>query len=236
MSVIISAKNVVKKYGSKKEPIVALGPVSLDIEAKTFTVIIGRSGSGKSTFLNLMAGLDVVSEGVLEVDGLELSNASGGKLAKYRAGVGIIFQSYNLLPNLSALENVEMGVWASGKQANKQRAVELLNQFGLSHRLNANVKTLSGGEKQRVAICRSLINQPKILFCDEPTGALDSVNEKQVKEILLQLHSQGLTIVMVTHNPEFANYADKVVHMQDGKIESIKEVATKADISVTQNN
>jgi putative ABC transport system ATP-binding protein len=224
MASIISAKAITKVYGSKKNPIPALGPVDLDIEQGSFTVILGRSGSGKSTMLNLMTGLDKLSSGQLQVGENNLTQAKSSQLAKYRAKIGVIFQFYNLLPNLNTLENVMMGGWAGGNQVTEKEALDLLSRFGLSHRTKANVKTLSGGEKQRVAICRALMGSPEILFCDEPTGALDSVNENQVKDILLDLNKQNnLTIVMVTHNPDFAGLANQVVHMKDGRIEKIDQ-------------
>ena len=166
-----------------------------------------------------MAGLDEVTDGELEVLGKKLSDYSKRELAKYRSNIGIIFQSYNLLPNLSAIENVMMGAWAGGNQVSRIKADSLMTRFGLDHRLDADVKTLSGGEKQRVAICRSLIGDPQILFCDEPTGALDSENEEQVLQILQSLNKEsGITLVIVTHNPDFVKYADQVIEMNDGLI------------------
>ncbi len=215
---LIQAKQLVKNYGTKKNPLLALNNVDVEISQGEFVVILGRSGSGKSTLLNLMAGLDVASSGELIVDEFNLSHSKSVQLSKYRAGVGIIFQFYNLLPNLNTLENVLMGSWAGGKQADEKEALDLLEQFGLSHRIKSNVKNLSGGEKQRVSIARSLMGKPKILFCDEPTGALDSHNEDQVKQILIDLNKAGLTIVMVTHNPDFAKIATQTIRMSDGKI------------------
>lgn len=215
---LISVKKLVKNYGTKKNPLLALDEVDVEIEQGEFVVILGRSGSGKSTLLNLMAGLDVATSGELTVDGFNLSNSKGSQLAKYRASIGIIFQFYNLLPNLNTIENVLMGSWAGGKKAGEKEALDLLTQFGLEHRLKSNVKNLSGGEKQRVSIARSLMGGPKILFCDEPTGALDSHNEDQVKQILIDLNKAGLTIVMVTHNPEFADMASQTIRMGDGKV------------------
>jgi len=214
---LITAKSITKFYGTTKDPIKALGPVDLTVTKGSFTVILGRSGSGKSTLLNLIAGLDKATSGELVVGEDNLSRSSQKQLAKYRGKIGIIFQFYNLLPNLNTLENVLMGGWASGKNPSEAQAIELLKQFGLEHRLKANTKTLSGGEKQRVAICRSLIGNPEILLCDEPTGALDSVNEDQVRQILVDLNkNQGLTILMVTHNPDFAKIATQIVTMKDG--------------------
>jgi len=219
MSSLIKIQAVSKYYGNKQNPIRALGPVDLQIEKGSFTVILGRSGSGKSTLLNLMAGLDKVTSGELVVGEDNLSRAKSNKLAKYRSKIGIIFQFYNLLPNLNTLENVMMGAWAGGNAVSEKEATDILTTLGLEHRITANVKTLSGGEKQRVAIARSLIGNPEILFCDEPTGALDSKSEQDVQEILFKLHKKNnLTVVLVTHNPDFVKYADKVVTMQDGSI------------------
>jgi putative ABC transport system ATP-binding protein len=169
--------------------------------------------------LNLIAGLDKATSGELVVGDDNLSKSSQKQLAQYRGKIGVIFQFYNLLPNLNTVENVLMGGWASGKNPSQSEAEALLKQFNLDHRSTANTKTLSGGEKQRVAICRSLIGNPEILLCDEPTGALDSVNETQVGEILVDLNrNKGLTVVMVTHNPEFAKLATQIIHMKDGLV------------------
>ncbi len=223
MENLIILKDVKKVYGTKKNPIVAAGPVSFEIEKNSFTVIVGKSGSGKSTLLNLMAGLDKASEGEVYVEGKNLSHLGSSNLAKYRSSIGIIFQFYNLLPSLNAIENVMMGAWVGGQKVEEEKALDLMEKFGIKHRAKADVKTLSGGEKQRTAICRSLIGNPNILFCDEPTGALDSTNEEQVMEILSDLHKNGLTIVLVTHAPEFVKYADKVIYMKDGEVEKIED-------------
>lgn len=215
---LIAARGLVKDYGTKKNPTRALGPVDIDIPQGSYTVILGKSGSGKSTLLNLIAGLDKPSAGQIIVNEKDIAKLSQKRLARYRSEIGIIFQFYNLLPNLSTIENVMMGGWAGGSNPKNEKAKELLTNLGLEHRVKANIKTLSGGEKQRVAIARALINDPHILFCDEPTGALDSKNEMQVKEILDFLNEQGITIVMVTHNEEFVKKADQVIFLQDGQV------------------
>jgi ABC-type lipoprotein export system ATPase subunit len=216
---IISIKGVSKFFGPKQSRITAVKDVDLEIPKGSFTVILGRSGSGKSTLLNLMAGLDAVSTGEIHSNGYDLSKIGRGKLAKYRAGVGIIFQFYNLMPNLDTLHNVLMGGYAGGLKTSKEEAKELLEFLGLGHRLHTNVKLLSGGEKQRVAIARSLVGDPEILFCDEPTGALDSQSEKNVQDILVKLNKEkGKTIVLVTHNPEFQEFASQIITMSDGSI------------------
>lgn len=216
MSVILSLSEVTKDYGSKKSPIRALGPVDIEIQDGSFNVIVGKSGSGKSTMLNLMSGLDTATSGHIKSFNGDITKAKSKDLANYRSQNGVIFQFYNLLPNLNTIENILMGNLASGKKADTKEALSLLEKFGLLHREKANVKTLSGGEKQRVAICRALVNNPKILFCDEPTGALDTANEEAVKEILIELNKEGLTIVMVTHNEDFVNLGSQVIKVKDG--------------------
>lgn len=233
---LISAKNLIKDYGTSRNALLALNNVDIQIDEGEFVVILGRSGSGKSTLLNLMAGLDKASAGQLIINGLDLSKSNSFQLAKYRSSIGIIFQFYNLLPNLNTLENVMMGAWAGGKNADQHEALNLLEKFGLNHRVKADVKKLSGGEKQRVSIARSLMGNPKILFCDEPTGALDSHNEEQVKQILVDLNKTGLTIVMVTHNPDFANLATQTIRMSDGiVVETTKKPKTTTNLEQITN-
>lgn len=215
---IIVCKNLTRTFGAGESAVHALNDVSFEIKKGAFTVILGRSGSGKSTLLNQFCGLDKPTSGELVVDGVNISKLNGNKMADYRGSIGIIFQSYNLLPNLNAVENILMGSWAASTKRGKQNAGELMEFLGIKHREKTNIKTLSGGEKQRVAIARSLINDPEVIFCDEPTGALDSENEKRVMEILLKLNKEGKTIVMVTHNPDFVQYASQIIKMQDGKI------------------
>jgi putative ABC transport system ATP-binding protein len=236
MPPIITAHQLTKYYGKGKEETLGIGPVDFEIEQSSFTIIIGKSGSGKSTLLNLLAGLDSITHGNLTIQGKPIHTLSSKQLAKYRKTVGIIFQFYNLLPNLSTIENILISDLIKGNPANKKRAVELLNKFGLAHRENANIKTLSGGEKQRVAIARSLISHPTILFCDEPTGALDSANEDAVRDILLDLYRHGMTIVMVTHNDDFKHLADTIIEMKDGLITSIKQSSLKkVQLKLTKN-
>jgi putative ABC transport system ATP-binding protein len=218
---IISATNLTKNYGSGKSTVNALGPITFEIQPGSFTLILGKSGSGKSTLLNLLTGLDKPTSGELIIDKDNLHKLSAKNLSRYRSSIGIVFQFYNLLDNLNTLENILMGSWASGKKTSKSDAKTLLEEFEIAHRIKANVKTLSGGEKQRVAICRALINKPKILFCDEPTGALDSKNEKIVTNILQKLQDSGITIVMVTHSDEFMHLASQTIYLKDGKIEKI---------------
>jgi putative ABC transport system ATP-binding protein len=227
MAILITAKNLTKYYGKGKSKVHAVGPIDFTIVEGSFTIILGKSGSGKSTLLNLLSGLDKVSDGTLTVAGQALNTLNSSRLAKYRRKIGLIFQFYNLMPNLSTLENVMISGWLKGVSIHKKDVVDLLTQFGLEHRIHSNIKTLSGGEKQRVAICRSLITKPEILFCDEPTGALDTANEQIVKDILVKLNKQGMTIVMVTHNEEFIPLADKVITMKDGFIDTMNTQISK---------
>ena len=215
---IVECKNLTRTFGVGESAVHALNDVSFNIKKGAFTVILGRSGSGKSTLLNQFCGLDKPSSGDLVVNNINISKLNGNKMAKYRGSIGIIFQSYNLLPNLNTIENIMMGAWAASSKKTEKDAEILMEFLGINHRKNTNIKTLSGGEKQRVAIARSLINDPDIIFCDEPTGALDSENEGRVMDILLDLNKQGKTLVMVTHNPDFVKYATQVIRMQDGKI------------------
>ena len=217
-SPLLQVKSLAKDYGPKNHRTRALGPVDFTIERGSYTVILGKSGSGKSTLLNLLAGLDQPTQGSILVNGKDIARLSSKRLAKYRSEIGIIFQFYNLLPTLNTLENVLMGGWAGGRKIEREKASQLLESLGLSHREQANVATLSGGEKQRVAIARALIGNPQILFCDEPTGALDTKNERQVKDVIKYLHEQGITIVMVTHNEDFATDADQVIYLKDGQL------------------
>ena len=233
---IIEAKNVSRYFGVASNPIKAVDNVSVEIPKGSFTVLLGRSGSGKSTLLNQLCGLDQPTSGELIVNGQDLGKLNKRQLSQYRADIGIIFQSYNLLTDMTAVENVMIGAWAGGHKVTTDDAKKLMDDMGIGHRMDATVNTLSGGEKQRVAIARALISNPDILFCDEPTGALDTENEDQVTEILRKLNKEkGITIVMVTHNPNFRDIADQVVTMSDGKISKneIKKAKSRAKAKTT---
>jgi putative ABC transport system ATP-binding protein len=222
MKSIIKVKSLTKSYGVKDNVTLALGPVDFDIKKGEFVVIIGRSGSGKSTLLNLLCGLDRPTKGSVEVGSLDLAELNRKELANYRSTIGIIFQSYNLLPNLTSEENMLLGSWAGNRAIDKEYVYKLTHKLGINHRLKARVTTLSGGEKQRVAIARSLVTNPDIIFCDEPTGALDSTNEQSVIEILKTLNKDGKTIILVTHNSDFEKLATKILHLNDGVLINTK--------------
>ncbi|MCZ0702277.1 putative ABC transport system ATP-binding protein [Natronobacillus azotifigens] len=216
----ITFKEVSKNYTNGEVAVSATQQVSFEIEKGEFVVILGPSGAGKTTVLNLLGGMDTTSSGKITVDNQEISNFSKKKLTDYRRNdVGFVFQFYNLVPNLTALENIELGAEISN---NPLSATEMLNKVGLGERLQSFPGQLSGGEQQRVAIARALTKNPRLLLCDEPTGALDSKTGKNVMMVLKEVANQlGHTLIMVTHNPEFAKSADKVIHMQNGRIKKI---------------
>jgi putative ABC transport system ATP-binding protein len=215
---IITCKNLVKNYKNGSKITQALGPINFEVFKGEFLGIYGRSGSGKSTLLNLLTSLDAVTSGDIIINQRYINRLKGKELMKYRGSIGIIFQSYNLLPNLNVLQNILIASWASNKTENKVYAQELMEKLGIEKLAKKNIKNLSGGEKQRVAIARSLINKPNIIFCDEPTGALDSTNENQVMDILKELNKEGITIVMITHNPELEKIVERVINLKDGLI------------------
>ncbi len=211
----------------------ALNGVDLEIRRGEFVALVGPSGSGKSTLLNLIGGLDRPSAGEIWVEDLELGKANDKRLVRYRRDrIGFIFQSFNLLPTRSAAENVEVPLMLAGiaRRQRRERALELLRQVGLGKRADHKPNELSGGEMQRVAVARALANRPALLLADEPTGNLDSKTGKAILSLLRDLlRTQGLTMVLVTHDMNVAGYADRVVHMLDGRVQRIEEGSTDAD-------
>ncbi len=207
----------------------ALDGVSLSISRGEFLGIVGSSGSGKTTLLNLLAGLDTPTSGTVEVGGIALTSMSRRQLAAYRAkNVGMIFQSFNLISHYTALQNVETALYFNGLPPRERKAVatEVLERLGLADRLLHRPADLSGGEQQRVAVARAIVKKPEILFADEPTGNLDYDNALQIITLLGGLNKAGLTIVLVTHNPELAqDHTDRVIRMQYGRI--LQETAMK---------
>ena len=217
---VIELAGIHKFYGEGDARLHVLKGIDLAVLPGEFVSITGQSGSGKSTLLNLLGCLDRPTEGVYRLDGRDVSTIGDDELSEKRnQDIGFIFQSFNLIPQLTVLENVEVPIlYAPGSTASPGRAKELLDAVGLSHRLEHRPNQLSGGERQRVAIARSLINDPVMLLADEPTGNLDSQTGEDVLELMNELHAQGRTIVMITHDEEVAQRAQRQVHIRDGLI------------------
>lgn len=216
---MISFNHISKTYQVGDQEVKALDDVSFSIEKGKFTVILGPSGSGKSTLLNLLGGMDRATEGSFIFDNKEITSLNEKELSIYRQDiVGFVFQFYNLIPNLTALENINIAAQLTG---NVEESEIFLDKVGLSHRKNNFPNQLSGGEMQRVSIARALAKKPKLLLCDEPTGALDSKTGQKIIELLQEASKdKDVAVVMVTHNAEFKKFADKVIYLKDGKINS----------------
>jgi len=218
---LIRASGVSKTYRMGEQTVNALDNVSLAIEAGEFVAIMGPSGSGKSTMMNLIGGLDVPSEGTLMIDGRDIGALPSDDLADLRnRTIGFVFQQFNLLPRTPALKQVMLPlVYARPRPPNPEElARHRLAQVGLLERLDHHPRQLSGGQQQRVAIARALINNPKILLADEPTGALDSKTSDEIMRLFAQLNSEGITVVLVTHEPDIALWARRRITFKDGRI------------------
>jgi ABC-type antimicrobial peptide transport system, ATPase component len=222
MGSFIEMDNVIKKYTMGEVTINALSGVSFGIEKGEFAVILGESGAGKTTVLNILGGMDSCNEGKVAIGGMDISSMNSRQLTKYRRqDIGFVFQFYNLIQNLTALENVEL---ASEICSNPRNTAEVLEEVGLKERLNNFPSQLSGGEQQRVAIARALAKNPKLLLCDEPTGALDYNTGKTILKLLQDTCTQrGMTTVVVTHNRAIAPMADRVIRVRNGRIDSVEK-------------
>ena len=225
----IIVKDVSKVYGENSNKVIANDAISFDINEGEFVVILGPSGAGKSTLLNIMGGMDNASEGSINVFGKEIVGLSEDELTKYRReDIGFVFQFYNLIPNLTVLENVELA-----EQIVKQPkdAIEILKLVGLENRLNNFPSQISGGEQQRVAIARAIAKNPKLLLCDEPTGALDYKTGKNILNILKNYSvNEKKTVIIITHNSSIAEAADKVIEIYDARVKRVIQNANPKSI------
>ncbi len=219
---IVELKNVSRVYVNGEHEQRALDHVNLALEEGKFIVVLGQSGAGKSTLLNLLGGLDSPTEGTIVVDGKDISTLTGNELADYRAAtVGFVFQSYNLIPTLTVVENVALVKEIAPDPLGSH---DMLQAVGLEDHIHNFPSELSGGEQQRVSIARALAKNPKILLCDEPTGALDSETGVMVLKLLLSMaRNMGKTIIIVTHNQNIAKMADTVIRVRNGKIQSCED-------------
>ena len=224
---ILKLEHIYKDYIQGKLTVPVLKDVSLHVEEGEYVAIMGPSGSGKSTLMNIVGCLDRPTSGTYELAGEDVLSLNENKLADVRLNqIGFVFQNFQLLPRMTALDNVALPLVYAGvrKKARRERAREALIRVGLEERVSFTPTQLSGGQKQRVAIARAMVNKPKILLADEPTGALDSKSSAQVMDLFAQLNAEGVTVVMITHEPGIAGHAKRVVDIFDGEISERKEV------------
>ena len=219
---VIELKDICKSYLQGKEPVPVLHHIDLSVEEGEYLAIMGPSGSGKSTLMNVIGLLDQQTSGTYLFDGQDMAKCTDSQLSGIRnEKIGFVFQNFNLLPRQSIQENVALPLLYAGvrKKERMQRAKEMLGRVGLEDRVTFRPTQLSGGQKQRAAIARAMVSHPRLLLADEPTGALDTRSGEQVMELFQQLHEEGVTIVMITHEPEIARHAKRIVNIRDGKLE-----------------
>ena len=227
---LLTLDNICKKYNQGELAVMAIKNINLTIEKGEFVSIMGTSGSGKSTMMNILGCLDRPTEGHYFIEDEDVARFNESRLADIRnKKIGFVFQSFNLLPKLSSVENVELPmVYAGiGRKQRRERAIEALTKVGLEKRIYHKPNELSGGQRQRVAIARSLVNDPSILMADEPTGNLDTKSTYEVMGIFQQLNDEGVTVVMVTHEPDVAQFTKRIVVFKDGDIISDKPVENR---------
>ena len=222
----IDVKNMGKRYESGGAPVDALDGVSLQVAQGEFLAVVGESGSGKSTLLSLLGGLDSPTTGSLEVDEIDVYSLRGEKLADFRSEyLGFVFQSFQLIPYLTTLENTMLPLAISPMKNKEKRAagIHALRRVNLEDKVDRLPHQLSGGEQERVALARSIVNDPPVILADEPTGNLDSRNGERVMELLQELNREGITIIMVTHNLGYTKFASRIIKLQDGRIVSFTD-------------
>lgn len=227
---VVEVKNVSKHYSNGEINFQALKGIDLEITKGEFTSIMGTSGSGKSTFMNILGCLDKMNDGHYFLNGKDISKMNDEQLAAIRnKEIGFVFQSFNLLPRMSILENVELPMVYGGvsKKDRRERAIKALEKVGLGDRLHHKPTEISGGQKQRVAIARAIVNQPSIIMADEPTGNLDSKSTFDIIKIFQQLNEDGATIIMVTHEPDVAQHTKRIVRFKDGEVVEDKSVENR---------
>ena len=231
MSYIV-AENLTKTYGSGNAIVAAVDDISFKIEEGEFVGVMGESGAGKSTLLGMMGAMNAPSSGRLVVDDIDIYDLSQEQQADFRREfLGFIFQSFHLVPYLTVIENVMLPlvVVKAGKKKKRAMAQEALSRVGLGDKANRLPNQISGGEKERVAIARSIVNEPPVLLADEPTGNLDTKTTREIMELLLKLNREGMTIIMVTHSPDCAAYAQRILRITDGKLEEDRSNSRRPD-------
>ncbi|MEC2333923.1 ABC transporter ATP-binding protein [Bacillus subtilis] len=218
---MLTLNNISKSYKLGKEEVPILKHINLTVQAGEFLAIMGPSGSGKSTLMNIIGCLDRPTSGTYTLDQIDILKGKDGALAEIRnESIGFVFQTFHLLPRLTALQNVELPMIYNKvkKKDRRQRAYEALEKVGLKDRVSYKPPKLSGGQKQRVAIARALVNQPRFILADEPTGALDTKSSEQILSLFSELHREGKTIIMITHDPDVAKKADRTVFIRGGEL------------------
>ncbi|WP_405103965.1 ABC transporter ATP-binding protein [Oceanobacillus sp. FSL H7-0719] len=218
---MLCLKNMNKSYKLGKEEIPILRNINLEVKEGEFLAIMGPSGSGKTTLMNILGCLDLPSSGTFELESMDIITGRANKLAEIRNQfIGFVFQTFHLLPRLTALQNVELPLIYNGmkKKERKEWALDALKKVGLQDRVHFRPPQLSGGQKQRVAIARAIVNKPKFILADEPTGALDSKTGEQILSLFQELNKEGVTIIMITHDQEVADKADRIIYIRDGEL------------------